>query len=586
MNVDATLIDSAGVLRPIMLMALYTELGRFPRMFAQIETDIAPPIKDAYTFVLRRSTNDVASLADLSQTVWYVQNTRYSAAQRRCWLVLSCDPTAELQVAPFVQNGQSAADILTPRMAYGAMNWSDTGAGHVFEAIVSGGETYEQLARRLARLAGEAFVLRPEAASWAMNWGGTLAGLQPGAGQAATVTEGVVRLQESRFSLESQLQQVTLPVAFDQALHTTPAAARVHTMLRHVQLGTLASEAINCDPPLAENGAPLVDLRANWYAFTEIEALDALWKWHCVADADEPGDEGAQPISTLFLYDGEPLSQRAHRTGELMAEALGGCDLGLKDKGRGWLAYALAIPVEALPKDKQLVDGLLQRVGVHAIWQQLVQRMGCGQHGLCPVLGPALGTLPAIVVNNPKAPETGAVTRAADGMSYLTKIWVRVLGFNGELEVDWAVPFASHNNTDVGGAAGGDLILVPEENTLGYLSFLNTDGAPFFHAMTHYRDVGVSAHLDPTKYRHGLITEQGLKIAETGTNLLIQTRNLLTFEGWRALQKLGKARDGASEPPPTDAPALGSTGDAAATSPDASSVAFDLPPAATNTASA
>lgn len=540
MNVDATLISSDGRTWPILAMALYTELGRFPRLFAQVEAPQSPG-DGPFTFVLGYSTNDAAALADLGKSLWYVRAMQHAKSRDRYWLSLIADPGCDLQVCPFGANEQGAVELLTSRMDSGKTTWADGVASAEIEALVSYKETFEQLARRIALLTNDAFTVYSESDdTWALKWGGALNKL---AKDPDVVTStGVRQLAEVEYVLEPQLQQVTLPCDYDEALRAVPAEKRVFTVSRLLQLGQSGTEAVTSGIAKNEEGADLCRLRARWYAFTEITAINDIWHWSAIHDETELANDHAVILSSLFLYDGKSVQSGTQHAGALMMHLLGGCDAPSGDNGQGWVAYALAVPLDHIPQEKGLLDSLMARTGVHAIWQQLMQSMGCGYHDLAPRSTPPWGVLPAIVVNNPGAPENGPVSRSDDGMSYRTKIWVRILGVDGEIEIDWAVPFASHDNSVSGGGTGGDLILVPEENTLGYVAFLENQGAPFFYATTHYRDTPVSGRIDPTQYRHGLVTDNGLRIQETSKSILIQTKDLLTLQSRRMLQKLGKPK--------------------------------------------
>ena len=131
------------------------------------------------------------------------------------------------------------------------------------------------------------------------------------------------------------------------------------------------------------------------------------------------------------------------------------------------------------------------------------------------------------------------MTRSDDHRQYKTRIWVRIVGTDQDVEVDWAVPFASHNNALSGGGSGGDLVLVPEENTLGYVDFQGGNGAPLFYATTHYPVDMISDRLDALECKHGLITDQGLRIQETSRDIMIHAYLRLMSVTYRMAQKVG-----------------------------------------------
>ena len=124
----------------------------------------------------------------------------------------------------------------------------------------------------------------------------------------------------------------------------------------------------------------------------------------------------------------------------------------------------------------------------------------------------------AIVANDPAGNDP--IARTPDKSQYRTKIWVRPLGCDSDVLVDWATPFASEGGH-------GDLVLVPTANTLGFLLFQRGHGAPLFFASTHYRDVPVSKEIDPKLYKHGLVTDGGLVAHEVTKNTMVRAHNEL-----------------------------------------------------------
>lgn len=533
MDIKASLSDSEGREWPVLAMALHTGIGRFPRMFAHVEGARSPP-PGAMTFALTESSNVAAAMADLSCSTWHVCASQVATGQGRCLLMLMPDPACTMQLAPFAANGEGPQSLLGGVFSSGEIAWDGESRASI-EAFVSLWETPENLARRIALLVNESFRLVPDVTQgWLFRWGNSLTSLmQP---ELQPLRASVTLLAETCHSLERSVQCVGVPCDYDEALLTTAGSGGARSFLVHrpVQLGLTGSAAVSAEPPLSETGAALSALDARWYALTDASELDVLWRGSGI------GTSLAQDVvlSSLFLYDGQANGSRIGKVSDLFTEMLGGA-AKLDHFGQGWAAYALAVPAESVPSETALVERLIELNRIAPIWQALTRCIGCGLHSFEPSAPTWPAFWPAVAIDHPLDPNSGTVSRAEDGLSYRTKIWIRMLGVDGDLEVDWATPFASHDNSAIGGGGGGDLLLVPEANTLGYVSFLGSSGTPFFHLSTHYRDVTASTRVNPTEYKHGLVIDAGLRIEEKRKDILLKARNRITSNAARLLDMVG-----------------------------------------------
>ncbi len=533
MDINASLSDSEGMEWPIFAMALHTGIGRFPRMFAQVESKVSPP-PGALTFTLTESSNVAAAMADLSKSTWYVCACQVAVGQGRCLLMLMPDAACTLQLAPFAANEEGPQGLLGGVFSSGEITWDGESRASI-EAFVSLWETPENLARRISRLVNESFRLVPDVnQGWLMKWGSALPALmQPG---LPPLQASASLLVETSHSLERSVQCVGVPCDFDEALHTTAGSGGARSFLVHrpVQLGLSGSTAVSAEEPLSETGAALSTLDARWYALTDASELDALWRGSGI------GTDLTQDVvlSSLFLYDGQSNGTRIGKASDLFMELLGGV-AKMDHFGEGWAAYALAVPAESVPRETALVERLIELNRVAPIWHALTRCIGCGLHSFEPVAPAWPAFWPAVAINHPLDPNSGTVSRSEDSLSYRTKIWIRMLGVDGDLEVDWATPFASHDNSAIGGGGGGDLLLVPEANTLGYVSFLGTSGTPFFHLNTHYHDVTASTRVNPREYKHGLVIDAGLRVEEKRKDILLKARARITLNAERLLDMVG-----------------------------------------------
>ncbi|MDM0029788.1 hypothetical protein [Variovorax saccharolyticus] len=546
MKLEAKLLAQEGQEWNVSALALYTELARFPRLFVKID-----PQDTAFSglgrFVLKleyffEEQGQGAPMA-LDDSSWYVRSWRSLPNSSQLWITFVADPGCDLQVRPFGCNRQGADTILMPHLDSTKTVWVDDldapGLAQI-ETLVSGGETFEQLARRVAALTNETFRVAPTAhATWSLNWATTVKALTPKSSQR--IDEGIYLYAESQMLVEAHTQACFLPRDYSEALREVSEQARVFHVHRPVHYAEPLCEAVHFDVPRNEDNQVLPALCAHWYSLNEIGKVQDLWRWRDIAAGDANGD--AFVVGSLFLYEADDAHQGLVNAASTFAALIG--DRGAPPavlNTQGWSAYVFAVPAQRMPREKALLDHLIERSGLHAVWEGLLLGMGCGQQDLRVPEARALGILPAIVINNPTDTQSGPIARSEDGLTYRTRIWVRLPGFDGALEIDWATPFASRDNSANGGGAGGDLILVPEENSFGFVNFVGGHGSPLFFGMTHYPDVTASLYIDPAAHKHALILDGGLQLKETQRDVLIQTWDELVLRANRATQRLGERR--------------------------------------------
>jgi hypothetical protein len=527
MTMKAELRTEDGAALPVVAAALFSGVCRFPQLFVLVESE-APLAHGRYSFTLEHVQPQMVQ-TPLLESSWHTLSIHQGEATRHL-LRLSADPDCLMQIRPFAANQQDAEALLTGRLGE-HIHWQGIEyEAKPLEALLSQSESLEQLARRVAQLTNDIFVLRPgiddgydtdatEKMQWRLSWANSAQALARAAQKTRVIDIGDISEQlRSHTRLEPHLQQFTLPTHFDRALLEVSTHPRVRQVSRPVQLGTDGATALLHGPALNEKGEPLTGLHLRWCDIARTESLEALWRSGVIRGAEPDSSEhDALVLSSLFIYDNDAAHGRTNRAINDWFQWLG-CEATDDRSAQGWLACCLAMPLTQLPADKLLLASAIDSAQPEAIWSRMIERLGCGHQALSspPVMAP--GPVSAVVVNRPDGEDP--VSRTRDKKHYRTKIWVRVLGTDADVEVDWATPLACY-----GGA--GDLILVPEANTLGYLQCQQGFGAPLFYAMTHYRDDPVSGELDPGRHTHGLITNGGLLLREVNDETMIHAEYLV-----------------------------------------------------------
>jgi|GEM_PF-4139287 len=536
-------------------LSVYNEINRVPLAFVECDCETPPQLGAELTLVVAYGAGQVASITATNRTHWYVDNVRYTSytsGVNHCWMSLLPDPVARQQVAPFAVNRQNAQEVISQRLTETAVTFQGPQELPTLQTLISQGETLEQLSRRLALDTNHAFRIFPQDAQWTLKWNENIRALSPG--PESIVTNGVRLSSELQTSLEPGCQQLRLPGGYHEALREPAATKQLFHVQRPLHTGTSGEFSLQHGPAQTETLDELTAMHSQWFELTEIDTLMTLWQGCPVRDEANPLAEAATPIASLFLYDGQGAQDTASQSGG--ASELSGTQAALRRYKRhagtardddtpqstGWLCIALGVPRTHLPQEKALLEHILHSSQVRPLCEQLIQDMGGVQQNLRPPAPMHWGTLPAIVSNNPNNVHLGSVTRSEDLQRYLTRIWVRVLGTDTDVEVDWAIPFASHDNSGDGASSGGALTLVPENNTLGYLAFMGGNGAPFFYANTHYPNCMVSDRINPADYKHGLVTDGGLRVQETSRNIVIHAFVRVTLVAYRMLQNVGKKR--------------------------------------------
>lgn len=530
MNVDCTLTDSHGRRHRVMALIIWSRLCHFPRMVARIEGKIDARASP-FTFSLQSATNDVAALKTLAQSRWHLHRCSSQSSTHQTLLELGPDPSAHLQVQPFASNAARVEDLVRPLLHPTGMRLVAPEDAPKIESLVSCGETLEQFASRLSRLTNSVYRVKPTGPdTWSMEWAASLSALSKGVapyrGSEIVSTEAV---------LEAGLQRVGIPTDAAAELLLTGDEAFSETDWQPVQLGWAGPDAVNFESPRNENGQALGTLRSEWNYLTDLGQVPLLWRGERMHLADDP--RSANVLASVFIY-GE--SEKSLSVCKAIEQVLGGRDH--HQENQGWVCAALTVKPDHTPRSIGLVQRLLEDSRFDDCLSGACQAIDLPQplaHKSVPAA--PYRNLPAIVIKNPLSPEKGPLSRTKDGMQYRTKIWVQILGVRGALEVDWAIPFASHDNTSTGGTLGGDHILVPSEFTYGFVSWIEAGcrGAPFFFATTHYRDAPVSDGIGKHGFTHGLVTNNGLLIHERSTDFDIAVRDTWTTSALNYFDRSG-----------------------------------------------
>lgn len=545
MSIQATLRTESGTTFSVIAAALFNGLCRFPQLFVVVESDDPLP-HAAYSLTIDQIQAESVQ-TPLLDTLWHTLAIHRSDARHLLWL--STDPSCLQQVRPFGANDKGARDLLAQHLGRETV-WNGVAyTDKPIEALISQNETLEQLARRVASYVNDVFVLRPNenrSTAWGLHWGSSAGDIARSARLKINSAHAAEILRSTR-RMEAELQRLSVPISFGDELLQSSTSARLRQTHRPVQLGQEAAVARTHGPALNETGANLEAPETRWFEITQSEGLRELWQGGVLSgrgdDARTGGEDQDESIvvSSLFLYDNGTSSARASMARNILIQALG-CEsrnMSIDNQDRldldqtrprkrprtdtssdnqGWFACGLAVPLSHVPADKILLESIIEQASPEAIWSQMVASIGCSLPDLGAHLAPPLGPMMAIVVNDPS--DTDPIARTEDKSQYRTKIWVRPLGCDSNVLVDWATPFASHGGQ-------GDLVLVPTAKTLGFLMFQRGHGAPMFFASTHYRDVPVSASIEPQSYKHGLATEGGLLMREVSKNSMVRAHNEL-----------------------------------------------------------
>lgn len=532
MNVDCSLVHSSGVEHRIVTLVVWSRLCRFPRMFARVEGTV-PLGAGPFTFKLECATNDTAAFKTLAQSRWHLQRLVSQSSTQRTFLELVAEPGAHLQVHPFAMNDCNVEDIVKPLLHSTDVTLKGTADVPKIEALVSCGETLEQLCARLGMLTGALYrVCAVGTEGWNMEWAHMLQAMSTG--ETVCQAHALARIEST---LEQGFQRVGIPTDAATELLLTGTNAYSTTAWQPVQLGWTGPEAVTFGPPLSEAGEPLTSLLSDWGYLTDIEQVPALWAGARITLSEEVID--ANVLATIFVYSNEDLINV--NASYAIEKVLGGRPE--RQEAQQWLCATLSVRTPSTPLSKTLIHRIIEASGGHQCLEKVLYSIGlpstmadCGA-----TVAQHFDNLPAVVIKNPLAPELGPVGRTKDCLRYRSKIWIQILGVRGPIEVDWAIPFASHDNSATGGSKGGDFILVPSEFTLGYVSWIEAGytGAPLFFATTHYHDVSVSEGIGTEDHTHGLVTHNGLKIHERSSHIHLQACDTMTITAHNVFQRSG-----------------------------------------------
>jgi hypothetical protein len=484
-----------------------------------------------FTFKLSCATNDTAALKTLAQSLWHLQRRICQSSTQRTFLELVAEPGAHLQLHPFAMNDSSVEEIVTPLLHPTDISLKGYADAPRIEALVSCGETLEQLCARLGILTGSIFrVCALGAESWSMEWAPMLQAMS--AGQTACQGHELASIESK---LEPSFQKIGIPVNAASELLVTGTEGYCETAWQPLQLGWLGSQAVTRGPQLSDGGAPLASVVSDWGYLADIAQVPALWAGSRITLSDDVKE--ANVLASIFVYSSE---ESINNVSHAIEKALGG-HLE-RQEAQHWLCATLAVRPQSTPQSTTLIHRIIETSGAQKCFEKVLHTIGLPSASADGgVAARHYDNLPAVVVKNPLAPDLGPVGRTDDGLRYRTKIWVQILGVRGAIEVDWAVAFASHDNSATGGSKGGDFILVPSEFTLGYVSWIKAgcSGAPLFFATTHYRDVPVSEGIGLGDHTHGLVTHDGLRIQERSSHINIQACDTLKITANNVFHRSG-----------------------------------------------
>jgi len=524
MSIKATLFTPNQEEIAVISAALFSGLCRFPQLFVVVEST-EQLAHGRYRFTVEEESTSSVQTPYL-ECVWHTLAIHLSGSSRHL-LWFGTDPNCLEHVTAFGENDQGAQALIESRLGLDTVWQGINYIAQPIEALISQSETLEQLARRVARYTNDVFVLCPNqshAEGWKMQWAHSAGALARAAAFKIDPDHCTV-ISRSTHRMEAALQRLSVPTTFGTDLRAVHSQTYLRQTHRPVQLGQLSADALTRGPALSEGGQPLDTLQTAWVEINRSEALKALWFGGAGAlsrslkrkrsESEEVNDQELKDeylvVSSLFLYDNGSSSLSKARN--ILEEAVSCATQGASRDDQGWLACALTVPLEQMPVDKIVLESMIAQAAPESIWARMVASVGCAYPDLHAHSAPPLGPMMAIVANDPAGNDP--IARTPDKSQYRTKIWVRPLGCDSDVLVDWATPFASEGGH-------GDLVLVPTANTLGFLLFQHGHGAPLFFATTHYRDVPVSKEIDPSAYKHGLVTDGGLVVHEVTKNSMVR----------------------------------------------------------------
>ena len=144
----------------------------------------------------------------------------------------------------------------------------------------------------------------------------------------------------------------------------------------------------------------------------------------------------------------------------------------------------------------------------------------------------------AVIHKHPSKESMGPIKLDDNGF-YKTRIFVKIIGVNNPVEVDWAIPLASFNASHFGGGRGGDFVLVPEMGTIGYVMFLGNDGAPIFFLNSHYPELSTCIEAGKNQILHSLTTFYGISVISEASSISIETPSRLYLRSKRVVDDSG-----------------------------------------------
>lgn len=512
---------SSKYLWPLRSAAIFSEIETIPRLFVCIDSVVIPECQESYDLIMIDSDSPLAAGKRMR---WFATETHVTYEPTQIRMTLVAEPSAAMQMSPFGENYKSAEEIISPRLDAKCVKWDGPKQDIRVDTFVSVHESLEQLIRRLARLMGRSFnFFSTDEGTWRLKWDESIARLYL---SDLTVKTHTRMRSSSTYQVEGNVRTTRLPNGYSENLRKLTDPPTTKQVFRLIQTAVSGDEAVSEASCVNENGESLRNVATQWFELSSLSSLMEVFRGAAIENSLGDATEQYFPLLSVFFYDslgGDKDGGLAHgsRTANLEFEEFIGRSENLPTINRGWQAYSFAVPKTFVPKDKEVLMSVLHRSGAREFCRRVINRNGHNVEFLSAEPSPSWGTLPAIVSENPRNPASGSVSLSEDQQAYRTRIWIKLLGMADDLEVDWAIPFASHDNSQTGGGSGGDFILVPEKNSLGYVGFLDNNAAPFFFATTHFPDQFVSKNIWPQVLKHGLSISGGLALNEATSSILM-----------------------------------------------------------------
>ncbi|WP_175983126.1 hypothetical protein [Caballeronia zhejiangensis] len=458
------------------------------------------------------TVSDAQPYIQSHDTAWYVSSAR--TVQNSAQMVLLCyaSPHYHSMIPPFARDRHSIKSLIDTYVFPRINTWDMSGlwahqcdGTQTLETLVSTGETREQLAQRIAAYTSGFYTISPVTpspnhptswpsahpqANWAMRWNSSLHHLGAIRDADALTTAADLMVDSEPAALEINLAGRSATV------HLAAQHPFIHVIERPVRTSTdSACQALD---------RSLVNpLQARW-SCTSNPHQTVGW-----AGTTLESKSRRIVLSALHVI-GEQVPVRECVT--RLAAHLGQRHADVSPTG--YFGVFISVPDTHALLPTQKVESLLARLDVEKLAQHFLE--AC-ELGAWPLRSPPArlpnGLLQAVVASSPTQ---RVIDRADNDISYEHTIWIQLGGIDGVVRAHWSTPFASRNQEGVG---KGDLVLVPEIGSMGYVLLTGGYGMPVFIGATHFRDMATSGAIDANDCKHGLVTDGGMAFVESSTHM-------------------------------------------------------------------